>query len=166
MSMYISHIHDTDQVLGDLPESARCASLALSLLPLIFSYKSEKSLCGTVVHTGVATELDHPCLPGEYNATLVCTQNLYVYLCAHRMYVGRSRYVFERWQRLMRQLTRATPTSVGDAVTSVGAAAAVSGGAASSVCDEAAVRLPSDLIFEDQLGARHASLLHRCVSLS
>ena len=26
---------------------ARCASLALSPLPLIFSYKSEKSLCGT-----------------------------------------------------------------------------------------------------------------------
>jgi hypothetical protein len=74
--------------------------------------------------------------------------------------------VFERWQRLMRQLTRATPTSVGDAVTSVDAAAAVSGGAASSICDEKAVRLPSDLIFEDQLGARHASLLHRCVSLS
>jgi hypothetical protein len=83
---------------------------------------------------------------------------LYVYLCAHRMYAVRSRYVFERWQRLMRQLTRATPTSVGDAATSVDAAA--------EICDEKAVRLPSDLIFEDQLGARHASLLHRCVSLS
>ena len=29
---------------------AGCASLALSPLPLIFSYNSEKSLCGTVVH--------------------------------------------------------------------------------------------------------------------
>lgn len=65
-----------------------------------------------VVHTGVATELDHP-------------------------------YVFERWQHLMRQVTRANFTSVAS-------------GAGISICDEKAVQLPSDLIFEDQLGARHA----------
>eukprot|EP01044_Picomonas_judraskeda_P015211 COSAG03_NODE_2518_length_2684_cov_3.045261_5_plen_105_part_01 len=39
-----SYLLDAMAILESLPE--RCASLALSPLPLIFSYKSEKSLCG------------------------------------------------------------------------------------------------------------------------
>ena len=36
-----------DRSAGILSDRGRCASLALSPLPLILSYKSEKSLCGT-----------------------------------------------------------------------------------------------------------------------
>ena len=105
-----------------------------------------------VVHTGVATELDHP-------------------------------YVFDRWQRLMRQLTRANNSATTSSSSSGGGGSGGSsssssssgggggGGSSSgggsgstipaapgdvSICDEDAVHLPSDLIFEDQLGARHA----------
>ena len=35
----------------DFTDAARCASLALSPLPLIFSYNSEKSLCGAAART-------------------------------------------------------------------------------------------------------------------
>ena len=50
--------------------SIRCASLALAPLPLIFSYKSEKSLCGTA-----------PMEPRRWNSRLVSTRCIRSQLC-------------------------------------------------------------------------------------
>ena len=52
-------------------------------------------------------------------------------------------FVFHRWQQLMVQLTKAKVDAIGQ-------------WQPGEVCDEAQVHLPSDFIFEDQLGARHA----------